>query len=203
MEIVFHFDPSCPWTWVTSRWLVRAAEVEDLEVRWAPFSLTHLNEGQEDPMADTHAAGVTALRVVQHLLDVGDHDAVGRYYEAFGELLHRQGRAPSPDLATEAAKDAGLDGGAIAAADDPSHDAAIAAATDTAFEAAGPDIGSPVLHWREDGGADVWIFGPLFDCAPAPACAAELWRGVRHLAVHPMFKELKRGRSGEPDLAST
>jgi hypothetical protein len=60
-----------------------------------------------------------------------------------------------------------------------------------------------VLHWVDDQGDDVWIFGPLFDRVPEPACAAELWRGVRHLAVHAVFRELKRGRPDPPDLAST
>jgi len=28
----FFFDPGCPWTWVTSRWLVEAATERDLTI---------------------------------------------------------------------------------------------------------------------------------------------------------------------------
>jgi len=30
----FWFDPSCPYTWLTSRWVVEAATVRPLDVRW-------------------------------------------------------------------------------------------------------------------------------------------------------------------------
>ena len=171
MEITCHVDPSCPWTWVTSRWLLRAAEIDELEVRWASFSLAHLHRGHDSPMAATHAAGAAALRVVQHLLDRDDQPAVGRYYAAFGQLVHREGQPPSPELAAEAARRAGLDDDAVASTGDGGLDAAVAAATEMPFAAAGPDIGSPVLHWQDDSGgtpADVWIFGPSSIVPPTP-----------------------------------
>jgi 2-hydroxychromene-2-carboxylate isomerase len=193
MQVTMHLDPTCPWTWLTSRWLLRAAAAEGVDVRWAPVSLAH--RGAED-----HDAGRDALRVVQHLLEAGDDDAVHRFYDAFGDRAHRQGRPADRALVVEATRAAGLDHTAVAAVDDAQLDAAVGAATDLAFDRAGPDVGSPVLHWTDDAGQDVWIFGPLFDRLVEPACAAEIWRGVRHLAVHPWFKELKRGRRDVPDL---
>jgi len=203
MQVTFHFDPTCPWTWVTSRWLLRAGELEDLEVRWAPFSLPHLqgDADLDDATRRRFAAATAATRVVQHLADRGDHDAAGRFYEAFGDRVHRGGEPPSVVAVTGAVAAAGLDGDATAAAGDASLDEAVGATTDAAMEAAGPDVGSPILRW-DDEGTDVWVFGPLFDRVPEAPCAAELWRGVRHLAVHAMFKELKRGRSGHPDVTS-
>jgi hypothetical protein len=179
---------------MTSRWLLRAAELEDLAVRWAPFSLAHLGD-------DSHPR--EPLRVVQHLLAIDDPDGIAAFYDAYGDLAHRSRRAMTPALVAEAVRAAGLDDAAAAAADDASLDEAIADATDLAFNAAGPDVGSPVLHWMDDQGQDVWIFGPLFDTVPDAPCAAELWRGVRGLAVHPMFKELKRGRRTALDVASS
>lgn len=193
MDIALHFDPLCPWTWVTSRWLLRAAEVEELEVRWVPFCLEHI--GAHEPRHGT--------RVVQHLLAIEDTDGVGRFYDALGEISHRRGIEPTPEHVVEAVRAAGLDDATVAAAGDESLDEAIDTLTDLAMASAGPDVGSPILHWTDDQAQDVWVFGPLLDRAPDPECAAELWRGVRALAVHAMFKELKRGRPGPPRLDTT
>jgi 2-hydroxychromene-2-carboxylate isomerase len=194
MDVTFHFDPMCPWTWVTSRWLLRAAEIEDLQVGWAPFSLSHIGGKAE---------GREGTRIVQHLLAIDEPERIARFYDALGDRSFRKGNRPDAEDVVQAARDAGLDDADIAAAHDHSLDEAVEVATDLAMASAGPDIGSPVLHWTDDHAEDVWIFGPLFDRAPDPPCAAELWRGVRHLAVHAMFKELKRGRTGPPDLSTT
>ena len=194
MQVTLHFDPTCPWTWLTSRWLLRAAELEELEVQYAPYALAHMGD-------DSHPW--EPVRVVQHLLAIEDQPGIAAFYDAYGDLTHRQRRKHSLALVTEAVQAAGLDDATAASAEDSSLDAAIGVTTELAFNAAGPDVGSPVLHWTDDRAKDVWIFGPLFDHVPDAPCCAELWRGVRHLAVHDMFKELKRGRKSPPDIASS
>ena len=42
----FWFDPLCPWAWITSRWVLNAAEVRDFDVQWHIMSLAYLNSGQ-------------------------------------------------------------------------------------------------------------------------------------------------------------
>ena len=34
MEATYYFDPACPFTWRTSRWLVAVAPERDVTVRW-------------------------------------------------------------------------------------------------------------------------------------------------------------------------
>jgi len=43
MEATYFFDPSCPHTWRTSRWLV---SVPDVTPHWRAFSLTLLSGGE-------------------------------------------------------------------------------------------------------------------------------------------------------------
>ena len=43
VRVDFWFHPGCPWTWVTSRWLLEVAPQRDLDIHWRSFSLTLLN----------------------------------------------------------------------------------------------------------------------------------------------------------------
>ena len=61
----------------------------------------------------------------------------------------------------------------------------------------GDDVGSPVLAFGEP---RVGIFGPIVSPAPSGAAAVTLLEQVVALAAMPAFFELKRGRTGGPQL---
>ena len=48
-RVDFWFDPSCPWAWMTSRWVDEVAAHRDLEVSWHIMSLAILNENNDVP----------------------------------------------------------------------------------------------------------------------------------------------------------
>ena len=43
--VEYFFDPACPWTWLTSRWLVDATRQRGVDVTWRSLSLLVLNDG--------------------------------------------------------------------------------------------------------------------------------------------------------------
>src|SRR2546429_6692711 len=48
-DVTFWFDPSCPYTWRTSRWLLAVTGARNLTIDWRLMSLAILNEDKEIP----------------------------------------------------------------------------------------------------------------------------------------------------------
>jgi hypothetical protein len=203
MDVTFNFDPNCPWTWMTSRWLLRAAEAEGFDVRFAPLSLAHLNRDADipDEYKAIQAISRRLLRVVAQLESADDHDGIARLYAAYGDAIHRRQQPRTEAIVTQAVADAHLSSAAIAALDDESLDERIGKHTDAVVDAAGGDVGSPVLTWSGPTG-DVATFGPLVSAVPDVDGSRALWQATRTLAELGCFAELKLAR-GELQLSSS
>ncbi len=198
-SVTFHFDPTCPWTWLTSRWMVVVADETGLEVRWRPYSLPLLHEDDELPEGAQARADVStrANRVVAHLADADRDDDIAAFYTVLGTALHQDGVEPTPDLVDDSLRRAGLDDADRLAevADDPSLDPAVRETFERVIEQVGDSLGSPLLI-TSDGNT---VFGPVLSPVPQGAEAVAAWEAVRTLADLASFHELKRGRS-RPDL---
>src|SRR3712207_123825 len=191
MEATYYFDPACPFTWRTSRWLVAGAAERDVTVRWRAFSLSILNGGnapeQYRPMME---ASSRALRLVEALAADRRNDDVAAFYTELGNRTFEAGEPLSDDIVRAAADAAGIvDAKAIL--DDASWDDAVRSAHETAFASAGPDIGSPVLVVE---GAARGLHGPIIGDVPARDEALTIWDAVVPLARSTTFFEVKRGR---------
>jgi 2-hydroxychromene-2-carboxylate isomerase len=193
MEATFFFDPACPFTWATSRWLVDVAPERDVTVRWRPFSLTILNgDNTPEQYRPMMAASTRALRLVAALAaDRRDSD-IGTFYSELGGRTFGAGEQLSDDVVDAAAEAAGV-ADAKAILDDPSWDESVRASHEAAIESAGPDIGSPVLE--VEGGAR-GIHGPIITLGEVPphAEALAIWDAAVPLIRSTSFFEIKRGR---------
>jgi len=200
-DVTFFFDPACPWTWRASRWLTLVAEARGLDIEWRPFSLLVLNDGKPD---EQHRVAVEAshraLRLVEALHRAGRQGDIASFYGAMGELAHEGGFAFDDELVARAVRSAGL-GAEGAALDDADLDAGVRAATETAIDAAGPGVGSPVMilsggHPRTPGSAGTrrGLHGPVLQTVPGKRESLALWEAVEALAPIEDFLEIKRGR---------
>ncbi len=207
-DVRFFFDPVCPWTWVTSRWLVAAADQRDLHIHWRPYSL--LVKGGEDIPAQYRGpaeASHRALRVIVSLAEQGEQadGAIAAFYtelgfRTFGADGGGDGGADGdgPNLAA-VLEAAGLDPALAAAGDDTGHDAAIRASMDEAHALAGSGTGSPILALD---GHDHGFFGPVLTAVPQGEAAGRLWDHYVGLVAIPQFHELKRDRAVDPSSPS-
>jgi 2-hydroxychromene-2-carboxylate isomerase len=193
MAITFWLDPTCPFTWRTSRWVRDVAGRHGEDVNWRLMSLGILNEGKEIP--EQYRAGMAwgagVLRVLAAAGEQHGQQAVDRLYTEIGERIHERGAGRDAATLAEAIDAAGLPAGLAAAADDTTLDKTVRGSHDEAQARVGTPTGSPVTAIG-DGSA---FFGPVLAPVPEGAEADRLFEALRLLSTVPQFSELKRSRN--------
>jgi len=192
MEATYFFDPACPFTWRTSRWLVGVAPERDVTLHWRAFSLSILNgDNVPDQYKPMMAASSRALRLVEALRADHRDETIATFYTELGNRTFEAGEALTDEIVVAAAEAAGVPDPKTVL-DDESWDEAVRTSHELAFGSAGPDIGSPVLLIE---GAGRGVHGPIIDEVPGREEALAIWDAVVPLAQSDTFFELKRGRS--------
>ena len=193
MAITFYFDPMCPFTWRTSRWVKDVAGRTGEAVAWKFLSLAVLNEGKDipDQYRSAHAFGRKAHRVLAAADQKYGQDAVDRLYSALGRLLHYEDAGRDTYTLAAAIAEATLPVELIEAAEDNSLDAVVRASHDEAQARVGTETGSPVTAVDDGPG----FFGPVVVPVPEGADADRLLEALRLLSAVPQFSELKRDRN--------
>ncbi|MGO4691144.1 mycothiol-dependent nitroreductase Rv2466c family protein [Glaciibacter sp. 2TAF33] len=194
-SVEFWFDPSCPWAWMTSRWVDEVAEHRDLDVTWNVMSLAVLNE-DKDVSDDYKAFFPRALkytRLVAAAKELHGAQIVKPLYDALGTRIH-PGASIDPDEVIPAAlAEVGLPADLAAYADSTEYDPQMRASHFEGINRVGQDVGTPVIAV---GG--VAFFGPVISPAPKGAQALALWDGVVAAAAYDGFFEIKRTRTRGP-----
>jgi len=192
----FWFDPLCPWAWLTSRWILNAAEVRDLDVHWHIMSLAYLNSGKEDlpeQYPDLLAQAWGPVRVVVAAEQAHGPEVVLPLYTALGTRRHIDGAELDRDAIVAALTEVGLPTELADAADSDAYDEAVKASHHSGMDQVGMDVGTPVIAVE-----GVAFFGPVVTPAPKGEDAGKLWDGVLLVAGTPGFYELKRSRDAAP-----
>lgn len=198
----FWFDPTCPWAWMTSRWITEVEKVRDISVRWHVMSLSVLNEGREELPEDYKKAMAESWGPVRVLtaarLAHGD-DVLGPFYTALGTKIHPEGRRATDGLkalVVEALADLDLPADLIDAwdrRDGDDIDVALRASHAEGIGQVGEDVGTPIVAFNGTA-----FFGPVITPAPKGEAAGRLWDGAVLVAEYPGFYEIKRTRTQGP-----
>lgn len=191
----FWFDPSCPWAWMTSRWLEEVATLRDLDVSWHVMSLAVLNEDKD--VSESYGAflprALRYTRLVAAVAELHGEASVKPLYDALGARIHPGGRKDVEAVIAEALAEAGLPANLAAYADSDEYDPQMRESHFDGIGRVGEDVGTPVIAVGEHA-----FFGPVISPAPKGETAAKLWDGVLAVAAFDGFFELKRSRTRNP-----
>ncbi len=194
-RVDFWFDPTCPWAWLTSRWVLEVLPHRDLDVHWHVMSLAVLNENRDisdDYRQRTQRAWAPVRVLIAAQQRYGD-GVLLPLYTALGTRFH-PGKEPVERATIEAAlRDAELPADLIEAMDSQDFDTQVRASHEEGIKLVGQDVGTPIVAF--DGCA---YFGPVISKVPRGEAATRLWDGLALMARTEGFYELKRSRDERP-----
>lgn len=206
-SIEFYFDPSCPFSWITSRWLLQVNAEREIDINWRQFSLALKNnvlepKDNESPYATIHRNSHRTQRVIAKAVSKHQASAIELYSE-FGVRFHIMEQPFDNEMIRAVLQDKSLPSELLDAADDTTLDSELQSEIDSAIEAAGSDIGVPTIVFKSKSGERLGYFGPVLNELPATLEESlAIWDGLEKLATTSSFYELKRSRSGGPNVFS-
>jgi predicted DsbA family dithiol-disulfide isomerase len=198
-------DPSCPWAWVTSRWLRDVAPQRDLALFWRSYCLEIRDDYGVAPTVpeeyrqralDAHAVSHRMLRIFEAARAEEGEEAVDRLYAEWGARNFAGTRPAAESLLAECISATGLDPALRAAADEEEWDVPIRDAMEVAYAFGGPKTQTPTIVVRTD--PPHGFKGPVMAPAPTGPDASRLWDAIQVLSEHEGFFEITRPRTNLP-----
>lgn len=195
--VTFYFDPTCPWAWMSSRWLGEVEPHRDLDVTWTVMSLHYLNESRDIPdeyrtMLDERQ-DLSGAVVAARLRD--GQDVVKPLYDAIGTRVHPGGRRDYEQVIAESFEETGVAPVSIEEIRAAHVQDALRGGTAAVIDKVGDDVGTPTIDI-----AGTAFFGPVVTPAPKGQAALDLWDGCLLVSGTPGFFEIKRSRTEGPQF---
>lgn len=192
-----YLDPVCPFSWVTSPWLLDAADASRRPVNLRQMSLAVLNEGQgfdgkkQQMMERSRRLGrLFAAAVGKH-----GQDAFGRLYEALGTQLHVRDDELDGDEPRALLNACGLEESLCGALGVASLDDEVKRSHQASQGSLGGSAGSPVIVVDGRG-----FHGPVLTRIPSHEDGVRLLDAIVVAAKTPEFATLQRPTQGPPVL---
>lgn len=193
----FWFDPSCPWAWMTSRWVDEVSTARELDVTWHIMSLAILNEDKD--VSESYRANfpryLRYARLVAAVEQLEGRATVKPLYDALGTRIHPGGSKDPDEVIRGALAELELPADYARYADSDEFDAQLRASHNAGLELVGQDVGTPII--AVNGTA---FFGPVISPTPRGEQALTLWDGIVAAASYDGFFELKRTRTRGPQF---
>jgi hypothetical protein len=194
-KVEFWFDPSCPWAWMTSRWVDEVSKYRDLDVTWSIMSLAVLNENNDvsDSYRSFFPRALRYTRLVAAAKELHGQAIVKPLYDALGTRIHPGGSKNPDEVIPAALAEVGLPESLNALSLSDEYDVQMRASHFDGIDRVGQDVGTPVI--AVNGTA---FFGPVISPTPRGEQAVALWDGTVAVASYPGFFEIKRTRTVDP-----
>jgi DSBA-like thioredoxin domain len=200
----FWFDPVCPWTWLTYRWMLEVRKARPVVVSWHVMSLAILNEARinelPEPIRDLMGRAWAPVRVLTAVQKSFGSDVLDALYTALGTRYHLQ-QQPKTQATIEAALgEIGLPAALADAGNSNAYDDALRESHGDGIALVGAEVGSPIIAvpGPDLASGKIAFFGPVVTPAPKGEQAARLWDGTLAVASTPGFYEIKRTRTAGP-----
>jgi protein-disulfide isomerase-like protein with CxxC motif len=198
-NVDFWFDPLCPFAWITSRTVLEAEQVRDIEVTWRVMSLAYLNQDKDIPASyrEILEDAWQPVRVCMAVEQEYGQEKLAELYTALGTRKHTEGRERLDRALIEDALEAiGVPRALADAMDDDSFDDAIRKSHHAGMDQVGHEVGTPTV--AIEGQA---FFGPVLTRIARGEDAGRIWDGAVALSSFPYFAELKRSREAQLDFS--
>jgi hypothetical protein len=199
-------DPSCPWAWITSRWVKEVAPQRDLAVSWRSYCLEIRDDYGVAPTVPeqlrevavvAHAVSHRMLRILEAVRAEDGEDAVDSLYTEWGSRFFVEPQPRDDSLLLDCLAACRLDPNLFGAADDEKWDAPIIEAMGVACAFGGPKTQTPTIV--VSGNPPYGFKGPVMAPAPTGESAVRFWDAIQVVCQEPGFFEITRPRTNRPD----
>lgn len=196
-DVDLYLDPVCPFSWVTSRWLLDAARATHTPVTLRQMSLAVLNEGKDlqDQQKRMMERSRRLGRLFAAVTTKHGPDGFARLYDAFGAHIRVQDEEMTAGEIEQILGACDLEESLSGALEDSGLDEEVRRAHQASQDALGGSAGSPIIAVHGRG-----FHGPVMTRIPGHEDGVRLFDAVLVAAQSPEFATLQRPVQGPPTL---